>query len=49
MLKKSKLDYVKSYIEQLDNAALEADGIDKGKLFSIMNKYYQVAIGDDEQ
>ena len=49
MLKKSKLDYVKSYIEQLDNAALEADGIDKAKLFSIMNKYYLAAIGDDEQ
>jgi len=39
-LKKSKLDYIKSYIDRLDSKALEEDGIDKAKLFAVLKKYY---------
>lgn len=40
ILKKSKLDYIKSYIDQLDNNALKNEGIEKDKLFSIMKHHY---------
>lgn len=46
MLKKSKLDYIKSYLDQLDDKALESDGIDRDKIFNIMKKYYNAATGD---
>ena len=46
MLKKSKLDYIKSYLDQLDDKALESDGIYRDKIFSIMKKYYNAATGD---
>lgn len=49
MLKKSKLDYIKSYIDQLDDKALEADGIEKDKLFKVMNKYYSAVVGDSHE
>ena len=39
-LKKSKLDYIKSYIDRLDSRALADDGIDKDKLFAVLKKYY---------
>lgn len=40
MLKKSKLDYIERYIDQLDTKALEDASIEKSKLFSVMKKYY---------
>lgn len=46
MLKKSKLDYIESYINQLEDKALDEAGIDKAKLFSVMKKYYSIATGD---
>lgn len=42
MLKKSKLDYVKSYIDQLDDKALENEGIEKDKLFAVMQHHYNL-------
>lgn len=45
-LKKSKLEYVKNYIDQLDDESMKNEEIDKGKLFTIMTKYYNSAIGD---
>ena len=49
MLKKSKLDYIKSYIDQLDDKALATDSIEKEKLFNIMSKYYNSATGDTNE
>lgn len=48
MLKKSKLDYVKGYIDTLDTKALSQDGIDKDKLFSLMKSYYSRVVGEQE-
>lgn len=48
-LKKSKLDYVESYIDQLDGKALKADGIEKKELFSIMKKYYKAVVGEIDE
>ena len=46
-LKKSKLDYIKSYIDQLDDIALSNDFIEKDKLFKVLEKYYKEIVGDD--
>lgn len=45
-LKKSKLDYIDSYINQLDEKALEENKIDKKVLKRIMEKYYKTALVD---
>ena len=45
-LKKSKLDYIKNYIDQLDDETLKNEDIDKDKLFVLMSKYYNAAVGD---
>ena len=47
MLKKSKLDYIESYINQLEDKALTDAKIDKVKLFKLMKAYYGKAIGED--
>ena len=40
LISKSKLDYIDSYVNQIDAKVLEAEGIDKKKLLDIMHKYY---------
>ena len=47
MLKKSKLDYIESYINQLEDKALTDAKIDKVKLFKLMKAYYGKAIGEE--
>lgn len=47
MLKKSKLDYIKSYIDQLDARALSEARVEKDKLFNIVKDYYMAAVGDN--
>lgn len=47
MLKKSKLDYIESYINQLEDKVLLDAKIDKRKLFSLMKAYYRKAVGED--
>lgn len=47
MLKKSKLDYIESYINQLEDKALTDANIDKVKLFKLMKAYYGKAIGEE--
>lgn len=47
MLKKSKLDYIESYINQLEEKALSDAKIDKTKLFALMKAYYGKATGED--
>ena len=46
MLEKSKLDYIENYINNISKKTLEADGIDKSKLFSLMKKYYLAVAGE---
>ena len=40
LLKKSKLEYISNYIENIDNEALKYDNIDKKRLFEVLQKYY---------
>ncbi len=46
-LKKSKLDYIAQYIDQLEDKVLEDAKIDRAKLLTTMKKYYIAAIGED--
>lgn len=46
MLKKSKFDYIRSYIEQLEDSALDAQSIEKSKLLNIMKPYYDAVTKD---
>lgn len=45
-LKKSKLDYIDSYINQFDDKALEDSKIDREMLKKIMERYYKTASGE---
>lgn len=45
LISKSKLDYIDSYVEQLDSKILEADGINRKKLLEVMHKYYSRIAG----
>lgn len=44
LLKKSKLDYVRNYVDNIDQKALDSDSLDREKLFSILEAYYNKAI-----
>lgn len=40
LLKKSKMQYIMSYIDSIDQKALDEDGIEKAKLLETLEKYY---------
>lgn len=46
MLKKSKFDYIESYISQLDSSMLKDHNIEKSKLVKLMEKYYKAVAGE---
>lgn len=45
-LNKSKLDYIKSYIDQLDDELVSKERIEKKKLLALMSKYYNDVAGE---
>ena len=45
VIRKSKLDYIMRYIDRMDNEALSAKGIDKGRLFDLLKDYYDKVEG----
>lgn len=46
MMKKSKLDYVKHYISNIDCKVLEENMIERDKLMKVMAEYYSKAAGE---
>ena len=46
LIKKSKLDYLKNYVDEMDNKDLELKGIKKEKLFETLTNYYNIAVGN---
>ena len=40
LISKSKLDYIDSYVAQIDGKMLDTEGIDRKKLLDVMHKYY---------
>ena len=44
LIKKSKLEYVRNYINNIDYKALDEQGIDKDKLFSVIEQHYNKVV-----
>ena len=42
LIKKSKLDYIKTYISNIDKQVLDEQKIDSSKLYNIMSEYYDL-------
>lgn len=41
MIKKSKLEYIKNYIDNIDKAVLDEQGIDSSHLYKMLEEYYE--------
>ena len=41
MIKKSKLDYIQTYINNLDNETLQKMDLEKKRIFDLMKTYYE--------
>ena len=44
LVNKSKLDYVKNYINNIDKQVLNEQGIEASKLYAILEEYYNNTI-----
>ncbi len=44
LLQKSKLEYIKNYIDNMDDKALEASSIKRDELFKILESYYKKVV-----
>lgn len=40
LIKKSKLDYIKSYVEKIEEAVLKEKDLDRGELYKTLESYY---------
>ena len=47
LIKKSKLEYVKNYIDNIDKKVLEEQGIDGEKLYKVLADYYGNVTAED--
>ena len=41
MIKKSKLEYIKNYIDNIDKAVLSEQEIDAARLYKMLEEYYE--------
>ncbi len=41
VIRKSKLEYIRKYIDSMDTETLSAAGVESGKLYELMKKYYE--------
>lgn len=48
LIKKSKLDYMKNYIDNIDHDALADQQLDRDKLFSVLEMYYNKVTGGEQ-
>lgn len=44
LIKKSKLEYIRTYVDNIDAKALKEEGIDKDKLFKVLESYYNKVV-----
>ena len=45
LIRKSKLDYLRNYVDGMDGDDLAGKGLDRDKLFKTLEKYYNIAAG----
>jgi hypothetical protein len=46
LIKKSKLEYIKSYIDNIDENVLSEKNIDRDKLYNILAEYYNAIVDE---
>lgn len=46
LIKKSKLEYIKSYVDNIDEDALKEKNIERNKLYEILSEYYNTVIDE---
>ena len=44
LIKKSKLEYVKNYVMNIDKNVLNEQGLESDKLFSVLSEYYNLVV-----
>ena len=47
LIKKSKMEYVKRYVGNIDKKTLEAEGIEADKLIAVLEEHYDMVTGED--
>ena len=46
LIRKSKLEYIRNYVDGIDQLALDEQGIDRKRLFSVLESYYRKVVED---
>ena len=41
LIRKSKLEYIRNYVDKIDQTALDEQGLDREKLFGLLERYYK--------
>ena len=47
LIKKSKMEYVKRYVGNIDKKILEAEGLEADKLIAVLENHYDMVTGED--
>ena len=47
LIKKSKMEYVKRYVGNIDKKTLEAEGLEADKLIAVLEEHYDMVTGED--
>ena len=47
LIKTSKMEYVKRYVENIDKKTLEAEGLEADKLIAVLEEHYDMVTGED--
>ena len=40
LIRKSKIEYMRNYVDNIQQAALDEQGLDREKLFNVLERYY---------
>lgn len=46
LIRKSKLEYLRNYVDEMKDEDLDAKGLDRNRLFETLEKYYKAAAGN---
>lgn len=46
LIRKSKLEYLRNYVDEMEDTELDAKGLDRDRLFQTLEKYYKAVAGD---
>ena len=46
LIRKSKLEYLRNYVDEMKDEDLDSKGLDRGRLFETLEKYYKAIVGN---